>query len=371
MWLVLLGCAVWVSEKEEPAPDTGDTGAVDMGDTGDTRDTSDEPPAPTWPRDLPVAMKDEIYYLYAEDGVLHCDPEVDLTATPPAVADCDGCDFTYDVEGVIRKGSVEERCNVPAYFLAPTERGRDFSLTFWAVHEYTSYYHVYTHTNQLWFAYVAGSGGPDPLSFAGSLAYDSGYLPGRATFEDGILQWTIYERFEATFADTTYVGEELCDTFVSAAPAPVTAQTGMGSLPCDATSSGEERQDVWAFEADAGAVVTVSVDTVDAATAFDPGLSLAGEDTCWLGGVDDAFSCTYPPPAFGCPAATFTAPASGTYYALVAAFVSCAGDTAGYEIGVEGARPGSLTQRADDFSPGYTATIQRYVSGSMEVEGKE
>jgi hypothetical protein len=63
-------------------------------------------------------------------------------------------------------------------------------------------------------------------------------------------------------------------------------------------------EDDYAFESQAGTHITVTVDTVSAATAFDIEACLADTpDGSCLPGLqgDDDFSCTFPPPAFGCP----------------------------------------------------------------------
>jgi len=63
-------------------------------------------------------------------------------------------------------------------------------------------------------------------------------------------------------------------------------------------------EDGWAFQAAPGDHITVTVDTVSAATAFDPEACISGtpNGTCLpdLQG-DDNFSCSFAPPAFACP----------------------------------------------------------------------
>ncbi len=63
-------------------------------------------------------------------------------------------------------------------------------------------------------------------------------------------------------------------------------------------------EDAYAFESREGTMITVTVDTISAATAFDIEACLSATPTgpCLLGlSGDDDFSCTFPPPSFGCP----------------------------------------------------------------------
>jgi hypothetical protein len=63
-------------------------------------------------------------------------------------------------------------------------------------------------------------------------------------------------------------------------------------------------EDSYAFQSKVGTQITVTVDTVSAATAFDIEACISGEPNgdC-LPGLqgDDNFSCTFPPPSFACP----------------------------------------------------------------------
>ena len=63
-------------------------------------------------------------------------------------------------------------------------------------------------------------------------------------------------------------------------------------------------EDGWAFQATPGDQITVTVDTVSAATAFDLEACLSGtpNGACLPGFQgDDNFTCSFPPPAFACP----------------------------------------------------------------------
>lgn len=81
---------------------------------------------------------------------------------------------------------------------------------------------------------------------------------------------------------------------------PPSAEVFAGSILKDDAFS----EDDYAFESQAGTHITVTVDTVDAATAFDieACLSDTPDGQCLPGFQgDDDFNCTFAPPAFGCP----------------------------------------------------------------------
>jgi hypothetical protein len=101
--------------------------------------------------------------------------------------------------------------------------------------------------------------------------------------------------------------------------------------------------DLYAFTGTAGTNVDVSVDTVSAATAFDPwacvsttpeGCVLFDENVVEWG--DDDQACTFPPPTYECPAFRATLPVDGVYYLLVsdAAEDDFAGDVGLYALTV-------------------------------------
>jgi hypothetical protein len=87
----------------------------------------------------------------------------------------------------------------------------------------------------------------------------------------------------------------------------------------DALPTGD--QDVWEFEANPGTFFNVFVDTISLDTAYDIEACLSTSPSsvdCFAFG-DDNGPCSYPPPAFGCPAINVTLPedADGLYYLLI------------------------------------------------------
>ncbi len=122
-----------------------------------------------------------------------------------------------------------------------------------------------------------------------------------------------------------------------------------GSLPCP----GEDVVDVWAFAGSGDVVVTV--DTVAAETAFDPGLwllNVVDDPPSDVAEGDDEFDCTFPPPTYTCPEASGTVSGAmpGVY---VFTYDDCVGSVGEYELSVtvDGA-PVALTLARDDHETG-------------------
>ena len=135
-----------------------------------------------------------------------------------------------------------------------------------------------------------------------------------------------------------------------------TFSSNPGDLPCDAKES--EQIDVWSVALTAGQTLVAQVDTVAAMTTFDPGLSFyeaADPDNgTYLGGGDDEFACTFPPPEFRCPEATYTAAATGPV-GIAVENLGCPGTDAlaAYvlRVQVDGV-PATPTLVLDDYWPG-------------------
>jgi len=116
--------------------------------------------------------------------------------------------------------------------------------------------------------------------------------------------------------------------------------------------------DRWQFDVVAGEAIAIRVDTVDDDTAAD--LCLTGScpgDNSFVG--DDEFACSFPPPQFGCPTASFSAEGLNTCRVNVGVCTdNCADATeARYEITVTADGDGlklSLTADDDTGGPGVT-----------------
>ena len=136
------------------------------------------------------------------------------------------------------------------------------------------------------------------------------------------------------------------------------ATSHLGDLPC------EEEVDVWALDLSAGETVTLRVDTVAAASTFDPGLTLFAtpdpDNADGLAFGDDDFDCTFPPPKYQCPEIVFTAEETDTFGISVENYGCFNKDGASYDlqIAVDGAGR-TATLVLDDYVLGGKTKPQK------------
>ena len=133
------------------------------------------------------------------------------------------------------------------------------------------------------------------------------------------------------------------------------ATSHFGDLPC------EEEIDVWSLQLSEGEEVTLRVDTVAAASTFDPAVSLYlapdPDNAKFVDNADDSFDCTFPPPEYQCPELLHTAGLSGTFGIAVENYGCANKDGASYDmqITVNGAGR-TATLVLDDYVGGGTST---------------
>lgn len=200
----------------------------------------------------------------------------------------------------------------------------------------SSYYGIAT--NVLWGATGFGM----PGTWYG-LAYD-GSVVGTATYAAGALDWTreyddLRTSWNLVFCDPSYYAGS---TYYGDHPSSYGAE---GSMPCALKTSYER----WTFTSVADENVYVTVDTLDAGTAFDPAIWLTGDTACALAlaPAHDGLSCAYATSG-DCAAYKFFATKGEQYSVLVYNEGTCAGATADYEILVDSSGDPSLTLEADD-----------------------
>ncbi len=98
-----------------------------------------------------------------------------------------------------------------------------------------------------------------------------------------------------------------CDSAVDDAGLVIGLSPQAGVIaPCSPTIA-----DAWSFAVSAGDEVMITVDTTDTSTAADFELRGICGPTDFIF-ADDNFLCTFPPPAFSCPATTLTASVDAT-----------------------------------------------------------
>jgi hypothetical protein len=130
---------------------------------------------------------------------------------------------------------------------------------------------------------------------------------------------------------------------------------GSSVFPCesvtlteDVTPCDRQHLDVWTFRARAGQRYTAAVDTADRESAAD--LCLLGAcDSGETFSADDQVACSFPLAGFGCPRATFVAPADGLCTVAVTVCSACTTPAATrYRLTIEGVQGVSLV--GDDVS---------------------
>jgi len=291
-------------------------------------------------------------YARTLDGVEVCSVDFAITGTP-YTGDCEGCDFAFDMTVTRTAESNPEQCwsytlatmetpegsgmRDPVLAHVPTYTTPEWSWTDAYGVEQTYGGYVYADVLRAGFTtYIAAYSGPygewperEYGPYFQNLLWD-GSRYGDFAREGDSLAWTWGQAYETSTSEGV---QQWCpDVEVS------TVQTRralgidavQGEFPCDFA-----HHDAWSFPVEAGDIVSVTVDTVAAETAFDPMVWVNGPDSCTLLWVDEGFDCSFPPPAFQCPAGKFQATASGTYEVFVGTMSSCAGETAAYALDVQ------------------------------------
>ncbi len=116
------------------------------------------------------------------------------------------------------------------------------------------------------------------------------------------------------------------------------SDSGVGRLPCPTSEETGNYVDVFLLpEPGEGVFVQITVDTVSAATTFDPAVTLYGDPDLndWIDSADDDFACTFPPPEYECPELEIEAPAGNLYIVVsVADYEQCASSEVRYDLDV-------------------------------------
>ncbi len=299
-------------------------------------------------------LSGSVRYAESLDGELRCGVDFALAGTPSSTA-CADCDFAFDVlsERVAEDGDTT-LCYPPVQLTfeemasdgmrngvlqhLPTFTTPSYTSTDGYGNDVTWGGYVY---DDLWRSgfesYSAAYSGPygewpeyswgtwmSPMAWEGS---ETGVTFSR---DGDSLTWTWGTAYDSYVVNDVQLACE--GTAVTVAPTPrrIGLEAVTGTLPCAANS-----HDAWTFEAEAGDIVSISVDTVSAETTFDPMFWVNGPDTCTIAWLDDSYACTFPPPSFSCPSGKFQATESGTYEVFVATLSACAGETAAYTLDVQ------------------------------------
>ena len=301
-----------------------------------------------------ASISGTVTYTVTENGTAICDAISTFDGTPYTGA-CKGCDFAFSVDGSYTSNNSTEDCYLwPTNTLVPDEYVYDLILAGGAKVKYEGWYGSYDLNNALlvgYSMYFYGTSYPGPYWYP--LAYDDSYYDWTFTRNGPNLSWGYtssysYDSFHFNQPYYTY-----CDYFYGsyAYYAYPGSATGDGEVDCSGSQG-----DVWTFQATAGEIVSVTVDTVDAATAFDPAFLVNDPSGCTIMSTDDNFDCTFPPPTYWCPTAQFEATTAGAYEVTVFSRGDCAGSTSKYQIQVQAANA-RLQSTKDNVDIGTVDTV--------------
>jgi hypothetical protein len=262
-----------------------------------------------------------------------CDTTVAIVGTP-YTGDCEaGCDFTFALTTKITS-ELGTKCDYdrfsPDYTYLPTASDPYTYLGFASTTSGGA-------SNVLFLGTSSSTGGTvDWQLMAGGR--DRGYADYSAPLLAWAVDYIIYGHYYYSPA-TSYCGPYSWTGFGKAYG---------GAYYADETVSLISRgYDLWSFTA-VDYYTEISVDTTDALTAFDPYMTVMDELTCILGRADDAFDCTYPPPAYSCPSVNL-ATTKGTSYLILVQPLSSAYDIVGdYRLSLDTIADPKLTLVSDD-----------------------
>ena len=127
--------------------------------------------------------------------------------------------------------------------------------------------------------------------------------------------------------------------------------------------------DVWTVNLEADVSTLITVDTLDAETSFDPWFYISDADECIVAEGYNNFDCTENAVRDdACPGVEFIPETAGLHYILVYAD-ECMGDSATYQIGIDGPASPDLTLLGDDVDRYIETEFQHTVTGSATVDG--
>jgi len=338
--VTLIACG---DKEDDTAPPEGDTDTDTDTDADTDADADADADTDADTDILPDSFSGSVDYIFSLDGVNDCDAVIDLEGTK-YTGTCPGCDFAFDIDSTITTDNGTADCSLHPYF---SYIGQDFMMGLKMAHmdSYAGYYGTYNNVFATGFGYdysAYGYGYYGPYWFL--LAQDGGgYGTFSRTGDD--IEWTFnYGGYSETEATQDACGASIeYDDFVDLVETDITYT---GEVDCKG-----EFVDVWSVVLAAGDTIEISMDTADAATAFDPLGWLNGPDGCTVIMSDDSFDCTYPPVDYQCPSIDHVATETGAHQIVVASFNSCVGSVAGYELKVlVNGGPANMSQPGDDVT---------------------
>ena len=264
-----------------------------------------------------AGFEGSIDYWYEVDDEVRCDATIAVQGVDDSLT-CEGCDFAFKVEAEAVENDSLYTCNLAnAWTLMSDGFDVNVHLGFastWLMYGTYSWPHTYYDVLMAGvgydYTYLGGDEykpGPyfQALIFDGSIS-DRGW----ADLDENTLSWG-YDEGESRVARLNHDLD--CGTFPSIeTTGNLEGSKVSGGLDCRGTL-----MDGWAFEAQAGDVVTIAVDAPEADTSFQPYVFVNGPDSCAATKAYINFICTYSAKlgynAVECASAKLTIEESGDY----------------------------------------------------------
>jgi hypothetical protein len=284
--------------------------------------------------------------------------------------DCNDCDWAFTVTATETSNSCGNDLDAVRALQVPQVSvvGGSNVLAFWETLDGQQG----TYTDVL--AFVTPT--EDGLGFGDAIGlYYYGEAYGAGTFDivESAFSWTL-DGTENLVARAPFGATDcLNEGIVAPASDLEAADTSANSLTGNQACPGEDDPVLWdeyTVDATAGDTITVSVDTVADATAFDSLLVILSPSGCELYRADDSFDCEFAPTDWQCSGAEFSAPEDGTYRFLVANIGSCQDEAAGgsYRINTSSdtLAAGLQSQETGDTTVELLSTIDIAVDATFE-----
>jgi hypothetical protein len=289
---------------------------------GDDDDTSGDDDVVEWPSSFAgdVAMQSTL------GGEPLCDAEIDLQGVRYD-GPCPECDFAFRIEATLLTDVGSPDCWLdPLLSYMPGDGLDDLVLAHASSFGVMEWYGMYYYSDALLTGYTSYGAGP----YWWVLSHENSTEGTFARAGDDIA-WT-WEYQAWVDVDPFY--EDCGDVAASDAETDFPGATSVtDDLDCEGNLA-----DVYRFTGVDGETVHLTVDTVAEDTAFDPAFYVNGPDSCTVIEADDSFDCTWPPPAYRCPAVELET-VDGDYLVVITSRGNCAGDSAAYELRFDGSDP--------------------------------
>ena len=300
-----------------------------------------------------------------------CDAEITLTGGPidlgdsPYAGQCEGCEYAFAMTAAVTTDNGTDLCDLDPFYtyIANAELGENM-MAFAPAFSYATFLGEFALTDAVLSgaAYVsgdyAGYGFVIPSAYATVDGEPSGHT---VSLSGNTLSWAM------TYASSPAVPscEEDAESDESTGATGTPSETYTMACSSDAVKR-------LAFTGTAGEAVKVSVNTVDATTAFDAKAFIMTPDDCVLVDADDSFDCAFPPPnEYSCPSIAFTTAVDGEYEVVVGSYPGegvgdgCAGENAAFQVTVEAPSAKTITVKDEALPVKVRSKVDLSASGTI------